>query len=64
MSWNTIYRAHLAQIPYPDVLATTKDGRAFGAMIWGINDISFSASFASKRQGGSSESGSGFPFLT
>lgn len=52
MSWNAIYRAHLAQIPYPDVLATTKDGRAFGAMIWGINDISFSASFASKRQGG------------
>ncbi|EFO61174.1 Hypothetical protein GLP15_2219, partial [Giardia lamblia P15] len=52
MSWNAVYRAHLAQIPYPDMLATTKDGRAFGIMIWGIDDISFSASFASKRQGG------------
>lgn len=52
MSWNAVYRTHLAQIPYPDMLATARDGRAFGVMLWGINDISFSSSFASKRQGG------------
>lgn len=52
MSWNAIYRAHLAQIPYPDMLMTVKDGHAFGVVVWGINDISFSTSFASRRQEG------------
>lgn len=52
MTWNSVYRTHLAQIPYPDMLVPAQDGRAFGIIIWGIDGVSFSTSFASKRQDG------------